>query len=70
LSGDSAAAIDAIRDEMNTKLTAFTTGYLFYTNGDRALASLKSMPEIEITYESPMTVPVILIYDIWEDFHS
>lgn len=60
--------LDFKRDDMLTKLYDFARGWLVYTTGEKARASLSSMPEISITYERPHILPITLAFDIWSDF--
>lgn len=58
------------REEMETKLYGYGQGYLKYSDDRKALASLASMPEIEIVYNNPRIIVVVLTFDIWEDFNA
>lgn len=67
VTGRSIGYIDDKLAEIEAKL-AIAQGYLYYSDGRRALASIAEMPEIETSWESPWVIPVILTFDIWEDF--
>lgn len=58
---------DTIRDEMDSKLFSFGQGYLHTSDSKKAKAELTAMPQVDISWDRPGIMPVVLTFKLYED---